>query len=29
MGLAGVNKVSEIGRQYLAKVDRDGFMSRL
>ena len=29
MGLAGVTKVQDINREYLCKVDRDGFMSRL
>ncbi|KAJ4351957.1 uncharacterized protein N0V89_007302 [Didymosphaeria variabile] len=29
MGLAGVTKVDEIGKEYLAKINRDGFMSRL
>jgi len=29
MGLAGVTCVADIGTQYLAKVDRDGFPSRL
>lgn len=29
MGLAGVTHVKDIGKQYLAKIDRDGFMSRL
>lgn len=29
MGLAGVTKVSEISKEYLVKVDRSGFVSRL
>lgn len=29
MGLAGVTKVSDIGSEYLCKMDRDGFVSRL
>ncbi|KIV93354.1 hypothetical protein PV10_04571 [Exophiala mesophila] len=29
MGLAGVTKVQDISREYLAKIDRDGFTSRL
>lgn len=29
MGLAGVTKVGDIGKEYLARVDRDGFVSKL
>lgn len=29
MGLAGVTKVSDIGPEYLCKINRDGFVSRL
>jgi (S)-2-hydroxy-acid oxidase len=29
MGLAGVTKVEDIGKEYLAKMDRSGFVSRL
>jgi (S)-2-hydroxy-acid oxidase len=29
MGLAGVTKVEDIGKEYLAKVTRDGFVSKL
>jgi (S)-2-hydroxy-acid oxidase len=29
MGLAGVTKVEDIGREYLVKMDRSGFVSRL
>jgi (S)-2-hydroxy-acid oxidase len=29
MGLAGVTKVSEIGKEYLVKMDRSGFVSKL
>ncbi|KAF2023377.1 FMN-dependent alpha-hydroxy acid dehydrogenase [Setomelanomma holmii] len=29
MGLAGVTKVEDIGKEYLVKLDRSGFMSRL
>ena len=29
MGLAGVTKVEDIGKEYLVKVDRSGFVSRL
>lgn len=29
MGLAGVTKVEDIGKEYLMKMDRSGFMSRL
>lgn len=29
MGLAGVTKVDQIGKEYLAKINRDGFVSRL
>lgn len=29
MSLAGVTKVSEIGKEYLMRMDRDGFVSRL
>ncbi|RVX66961.1 hypothetical protein B0A52_09085 [Exophiala mesophila] len=29
MGLAGVTRVQDISREYLAKIDRDGFTSRL
>lgn len=29
MGLAGVNKVTDITKSYLVKVDRSGFTSRL
>jgi (S)-2-hydroxy-acid oxidase len=29
MGLAGVTKVQDIGPEYLVKVDRSGFVSRL
>lgn len=29
MGLAGVTRVDEIGKEYLAKINRDGFVSKL
>lgn len=29
MSLAGVTKVSDIGKEYLMKINRDGFVSRL
>ncbi|KAF7556318.1 hypothetical protein G7Z17_g1565 [Cylindrodendrum hubeiense] len=29
MGLAGVTKIADIGPEYLCKIDRDGFVSRL
>jgi (S)-2-hydroxy-acid oxidase len=29
MGLAGVTKVEDIGKEYLVKIDRSGFVSRL
>jgi (S)-2-hydroxy-acid oxidase len=29
MGLAGVKQVTEINTEYLVKVDRSGFVSRL
>jgi (S)-2-hydroxy-acid oxidase len=29
MGLAGVTKVEDIGKEYLVKMDRSGFVSRL
>jgi (S)-2-hydroxy-acid oxidase len=29
MGLAGVCKVGDISKEYLVKVDRSGFVSRL